>query len=409
MKNKGRFLKKYRGEECLNCGVPLDIIDRYCHNCGQINTTKKLSFRDFFNEFFASIFSYDSRLRHSLIAMLFMPGKISKEYTQGKRVKYVNPFRFYLSVSILFFIITGLLTDFGEINFGDNTKKGELGIIRTDIEDALKEDLKGAKRQIDSLEKAIENQNIPDTLKNISKEKLKALKTEVSLDSLEDADITNIKDIIDVAIKREKKKTYKDKYLSESELQELGGFENLRKRFSLYKSFFKETNIKNHNTALDSLQHTKTKYHKWIYDKALQIEDFKESSQGIVSFFISKLPFIIFFLLPVFAIVNWVLYIRNKFSYMEHLIFLFHTQTMFFFLLALGILLDNIFFNSTDEGSFSKFTILIFLFYLYKAMRKFYEQGRFKTLVKFTALNLIFSILAVIGLLFGFIISFALY
>ncbi|MCX2764380.1 hypothetical protein [Aquimarina muelleri] len=78
MKETGRFLKKYRGIECLNCGVPLDTIDRYCHHCGQINTTKKLSFKDFFNEFFASIFSYDSRLRHTIIALLFRPVKYLK-------------------------------------------------------------------------------------------------------------------------------------------------------------------------------------------------------------------------------------------------------------------------------------------------------------------------------------------
>ena len=116
MKETGRFLKEYRGNECLNCGVPLDLIDKYCHHCGQTNTTKKLSFKDFFNEFFASIFSYDSRLRHTIITLLFYPGKISKEYIKGKRIRYANPFRFYLSVSIIFFIINSLFIDFDSIS-----------------------------------------------------------------------------------------------------------------------------------------------------------------------------------------------------------------------------------------------------------------------------------------------------
>ena len=90
MKDQGRFLKKYRGNECLNCGVPLDVLDRYCHNCGQLNTTKRLSLKDFFDEFFASIFSYDSRLRHTMMALLFKPGKISKDYNENDLKEYMK-------------------------------------------------------------------------------------------------------------------------------------------------------------------------------------------------------------------------------------------------------------------------------------------------------------------------------
>jgi len=47
--------------------------------------------------------------------------------------------------------------------------------------------------------------------------------------------------------------------------------------------------------------------------------------------------------------------------------------------------------------------LTVFLLYLYKAMRNFYEQGRFKTIVKFILLNTSFFILAAIG---GVIVSF---
>jgi len=116
MKEKGRFLKKYR------------------------DTTKKLSFKDFFNEFFASIFSYDSRLTNTIITLLFKPGFVSKEYIEGKRVRYANPFRFYLSVSILFFIVSGLFIDFDTLisKSGDEEKdknKKEFITINSDDED----------------------------------------------------------------------------------------------------------------------------------------------------------------------------------------------------------------------------------------------------------------------------------
>ncbi len=99
---------KYRSTECLNCHHPLDISDEFCPNCGQLNSTKKLAFNDFFNEFFAGIFAYDSRFYRTLGVLLFKPGKISKDYIEGKRVRYANPYRFYLSASI-FFSLFGVL------------------------------------------------------------------------------------------------------------------------------------------------------------------------------------------------------------------------------------------------------------------------------------------------------------
>lgn len=386
MKNKGRFLKKYRGNECLNCGVPLDVIDRYCHSCGQINTTKKLSFGDFFNEFFSSIFSYDSRLRHTIVALLFKPGKISKDYVEGKRIRYANPFRFYLSVSIIFFLITGLTTDFGDVNLnnGNNEFRGsENGPIRFDFGGN-----KAPKAIATEVEQTLADNNI-------------------KLDSVTVKQIEQAANQIDSAAT--KKKTYQDHYYSEKNLDTASFFNNLSLRWELYKEFFKETEISNANRGLDSLKHTKSRYHKWIYDKSVQSQDMRDTIPGMISFFLSKLPFIIFFMLPIFALCIWLLYIRRPFNYMEHLVFLFHTQTMFFVLLTFAVLLDSIIYKSSDNSPFSGIALVVFLFYLYKAMRKFYQQGRFKTLVKFLILNQIFTILAVVGLTIGFLISFAVY
>ena len=52
---KGRYELKFRGVECLNCGHPLDISDKYCPNCSQANSTKKLTIKDFIDEFFSGL------------------------------------------------------------------------------------------------------------------------------------------------------------------------------------------------------------------------------------------------------------------------------------------------------------------------------------------------------------------
>ena len=51
--------KKYRGTQCLNCETQLDVSEKFCHACGQLNSTKKLTIRDFIEEFFANFYAYD--------------------------------------------------------------------------------------------------------------------------------------------------------------------------------------------------------------------------------------------------------------------------------------------------------------------------------------------------------------
>jgi hypothetical protein len=73
-------------------------------------------------------------------------------------------------------------------------------------------------------------------------------------------------------------------------------------------------------------------------------------------------------------------------NYIEHLVFVFHTQTVFFLLLIISTFID-VFSEYESIGYF----MLLFLIYLFLAMRNFYQQGWFKTFVKFLLLNLIYS------------------
>ncbi|GAA4270734.1 DUF3667 domain-containing protein [Aquimarina gracilis] len=372
MKEKGRFLKKYRGNECLNCGVPLDIIDRYCHNCGQLNTTKKLSFRDFFDEFFASIFSYDSRLRHTMIALLFNPGKISKDFVEGKRVKYANPFRFYLSVSIIFFIINGLFIDFDKFtsNIGKDAKVG--------------------KEALNEIEKSfVANDSI--------KEKISSQISETNGISESDKEIIKNAILATDSIpfsafgKKEPKEVI---YYTQAQIDSISFFSRPFKLWKMYDDYYEKTKETLTFKALADLKHDETRINKYVYKRVKKTNDLNDNyGRELLEFIFNKLPFIIFFFLPFFALAIWFLYIRRTFTYMEHMVFTFHTQTMFFILIGLAILVNQIAGTTTVTG----IAILIFLFYLYKAMRKFYNQGRLKTIVKFMLVNVLFFILAGIG------------
>ena len=88
---------------CKNCG---DIVEKnFCPNCGQERKEINASFKEIFSEFIEDIFNFDSKLFKTLKILFLQPGRLSKLYLQGKRANYITPFRLYLMISILFFIL----------------------------------------------------------------------------------------------------------------------------------------------------------------------------------------------------------------------------------------------------------------------------------------------------------------
>ncbi|MBX2964678.1 MAG: DUF3667 domain-containing protein [Cyclobacteriaceae bacterium] len=111
----------------------------------------------------------------------------------------------------------------------------------------------------------------------------------------------------------------------------------------------------------------------------------------------ANLPKMVFFLLPIFALILKLLYVRRDFYYSEHLVF-----TVFFydFLFLAGIF--SLLFSLVSWLEWINLFIFLYVnFYLYKSMRRVYGQSRFKTIVKFLLLTWIFFFCIV----FGFVIN----
>ena len=94
--------EKPRGQTCLNCHE--DIETRFCPHCGQENVPADLTLFAVIREFFAEIFYYDSKLWRTLRTLLASPGRLSTEWSEGRRAHYISPVRLYLSVTFLFFV-----------------------------------------------------------------------------------------------------------------------------------------------------------------------------------------------------------------------------------------------------------------------------------------------------------------
>lgn len=394
-KSNSRKAIKYRGAECLNCGTPLELTDKYCSYCGQLNTTKQLSLSDFFGEFIGSIVTYDSRFRYTIKDLLIKPGTITRDYSGGKRLKYANPFRFFLSVSIIYFLLSGLIdTITGQSNFV-NQETGENKQMNFDTSP---DNFKLMVENQDSIQEKLRDELGKDPVtKKFTEEMFVVMDTVREAISRQDSIERVRKKIID---------SIGYEYFSEAQLDTMSWGNAAVKRVKLYYDYYHSQEVENPKAALDSLGHDNTTVNRWIYSKNDAVDRIQKNPGGFVNFLLEKVPFFLFFFTPIFAAFFWLIYSKKKFTYMEHMIFIFHIFSFVFLAMLICLIPDTI----IGEDVVATLVIgLIGPFYFYKALRNFYRESRLITIIKFVFLNWVFWIGATVASTLFFLVMSATY
>jgi len=106
---KGKTGDRYLNGPCPNCGA--ELMGNFCHNCGQSARDLKRPFFGLVRDMLGDVFSFDGRLWKTLPALMFRPGKITRSYIDGQRMRYVPPFRLFLIASVLFFLVLFSITE----------------------------------------------------------------------------------------------------------------------------------------------------------------------------------------------------------------------------------------------------------------------------------------------------------
>lgn len=95
---------------CRNCGAALDLEPppEWCPRCGQETRLHPPTLWEFVHEFVGHYVAMEGALWRTLKALLLQPGRLTREYLDGRRRHYVLPLRLYLSASFLFFLLVKL-------------------------------------------------------------------------------------------------------------------------------------------------------------------------------------------------------------------------------------------------------------------------------------------------------------
>lgn len=341
-------LKERKEKICLNCKAELS--GRYCHICGQENLEPKESVWDLISHFFKDITHFDGKFFSSLKYLIIRPGYLSTEYMIGRRASYINPIRMYIFTSAFFFLIFFAFINVDKKTIINGVKFNNITNAQLDAMDSL---------EFDAFTKKI---NRDDGKK-------------------------------EVAMTRDEFKQYLDSSIEKGE--------KIRFTKSEYKT----------KAEYDSVLSSGKKKHNWfekqlIY-KAIEInEKYKDNSEVLSAFariLIHSLPQMFFILLPLFALILKLLYIRRKnYYYVNHGIFSIHFYIFSFIAMLFMFGLSKL--NEGLDWVFIKIVEIILgvgiFFYLYKSMRNFYRQRRAKTITKF----LILCLLLFITFLFLFVL-----
>ena len=86
---------------CFSCETPMQGL--YCGACGQKNDNYRRSLSSLGVELFTSLTAIEGRIWRTWGALLFKPGKVAREFSDGRRTHWSSPIRVFLAMSLILF------------------------------------------------------------------------------------------------------------------------------------------------------------------------------------------------------------------------------------------------------------------------------------------------------------------
>jgi hypothetical protein len=102
-------MKESTIRSCRNCKT--EFSGNFCPQCGQSTKDYERPLLSLVSDLITDVFSFDTRFWKTILATFFMPAQLITNYVEGKNVRYMPPFRLYLFVSFIFFILLNSVTN----------------------------------------------------------------------------------------------------------------------------------------------------------------------------------------------------------------------------------------------------------------------------------------------------------
>lgn len=151
---------------CKNCDTV--FTGRFCPNCGQAFKDYDRPFSFIVFNFMFDFFAFDERFFKTIGLLFVRPGYLTREYFDGRRVRYAPPFRVFIFLSFVLFLLLQVYTNQGlrsAMDYELDNGVAKLDSVSEAVIDSLKVDLKdtpGVDLATDSISKTISLNSLKD-------------------------------------------------------------------------------------------------------------------------------------------------------------------------------------------------------------------------------------------------------
>ena len=373
-------------EPCLNCGDPTK--GKYCPTCGQRKAAVLLSLRAMLADVLEDQLVLNPTLPRSLAALLFHPGKLTEQYVRGRIVHYVSPFRLYLVSSIVFFLILSFI---GLQRFEGPEPETDDGPAAADsVAAAAVAELEEQQRAL----AAIDTAGMPEPARAALRETMGEAA----------AALAGLRARADSAAARGRDET-QDSAAALDETQDSAAASQ-DTAASAEDSSEQERSTEESVSADTALQ--RGTLQPWarniringppIVERAVQrrIADVghlppQDALRETLRDLLEYAPHMVFLLLPVFALLLKLLYIRRDRLYAEHFVFALHVHAFVFVMFIVMFLLP--------WEWFDRILLLWIVVYVWLALKRVYRQGWVRTSLKWWTLGWMYFWVLLVGLI----------
>lgn len=98
-------------EYCKNCNQHLYLAQKFCHHCGQRTDTHRINFHFLVHEIQHSIFHVDGGLLFTLKELFTRPGRMLREYLDGKRQPHFKPVLLVVVLGSVYALVSHFLEE----------------------------------------------------------------------------------------------------------------------------------------------------------------------------------------------------------------------------------------------------------------------------------------------------------
>ena len=362
---------------CLNCGHVLH--GQYCGICGQRSSNRLISLWGLITEGLGDLLDMDSRLWRTLRALLLRPGYLTAEYLEGRRARFMPPFRMYLAFSLLFFITAFFGMDDIQVVFDAEADQAAQEASReaaAELAAGLRDGIAGNVPPEEIERRARELEQAIGKAREVRHGQSTA-PADGEAPAPADSDASRPAGVDDEAATKP----------AGQEEDLTGVCEDME---------FKITG--------------------WLGERLTE-ERLREACRRVVAdrgrnlarALADDLPTALFVFLPVLAFVLKVLYPLSRRYYVEHLLFIVHYQSFVFLVLTLQLGLARLIDLVGSVTWLAPLTGVVVAFYipvyLFRSMRRVYRQGFLATFVKFVALSTAYFLAFVLMMAATFVVA----